>query len=358
MYGLFEFVQGISVWLMSVVGWVFDTITLTGIADWFRSAGVVWFVTNIIAALLVFIIGFLVSITLIWEERKVLGRLMDRRGTQVGVLGLFQNFADGLKAFIKEIIIPTEVDKWVYDAAPVILIGASALMIGLIPMSDSWTLVNLSIGLLLVFAVFSIAPFAILIGGWASNNKYTVMGGMRAAAQLISYEIPLLLSMVGVVILVGSFSFSDIVHFQEQNTWLFIPEILGFVVFTVAAIAEVERVPFDLPEAEAELVEGWQTEYGGMRFGLIMLSEYIRGFAACSVAVLLFFGGWAGPDWLWPEVWFILKVLILFAFWIWIRGALVRVTTKQILSLGWTRLMPLALVNIAVAVALKVTGVF
>ena len=358
MYGLYEFVNGIAVFLMQIVGWIFNTITLTGVANWFQSTGVVWFVTQALAALVVFIVAFLVSITFIWEERKILGRLMDRRGTQVGVLGLFQNFADGLKAFIKEIIIPTEVDKWIYNAAPVILIGASALMMGFIPMSDSWSIANISVGLLFVFAVFSIAPFAILIGGWASNNKYTVMGGMRAAAQLISYEIPLLLSMVGVVVLVGSFSFADIVHSQEQNTWLFIPEILGFIVFIVAAIAEVERIPFDLPEAEAELVEGWQTEYGGMRFGLIMLSEYIRAFVACSVAVLLFFGGWAGPDWLWPEIWFILKVLILFAFWIWIRGALVRVTTKQILSLGWTRLMPLALVNLAIAISLKVAGVF
>jgi NADH-quinone oxidoreductase subunit H len=358
MYGLYEFVQGISVWLMGIVGWIFDFITLQGVADWFRSSGVVWFLTNFIVALLVFIVGFLVSITFIWEERKVLGRLMDRRGTQVGVLGLFQNFADGLKAFVKEIIIPTEVDKWVYDAAPVILIGFSALMIGLIPMSDSWMLSNLPAGLLMVFAIFSIAPFAILIGGWASNNKYTVMGGMRAAAQLISYEVPLLLSLVGVVVLVGSFSFADIVHFQQSHTWLVIPQIIGFIVFTVAAMAEVERIPFDLPEAEAELVEGWMTEYGGMRFGLMMLSEYIRAYAACSVAVLLFLGGWDGPSFIWPEIWFILKVLMLFALWIWVRGALVRVTTKQILSLGWTRLLPLALVNLAVAVTLRVTGVF
>jgi len=359
MNGLYEFVQGISVWLMNMVGWIFDWITLHDVANWFRSAGVVQLLTNLLAALVVFIVGFLISITLIWQERKVLGRLMDRRGTQVGVLGLFQNFADGLKTFIKEIIIPTEVDEWVYNAAPVILIGGSAVMIGLIPLSDAFALTNLSTSLLLIFAIFSIAPFAILIGGWASNNKYTVIGGMRAAAQLISYEVPLLLSVVSVIILVGSFSLGDIVHFQENNgIWLGIPLFLGLLVFLISAIAEVERIPFDLPEAEAELVEGWMTEYGGMRFGLILLSEYIRGYVACSLLVLLFLGGWSGPSFIWPEIWFIIKVMLVFLIWIFIRGALVRVTTKQILSIGWTKLLPLALINIGIAVALKMSGVF
>jgi NADH-quinone oxidoreductase subunit H len=357
MNGLYLFLDGISAWLMSIVGWVFDFITLHGIADWFQSSGVVLFVTTFLAALIVFIVGFLISITFIWEERKILGRLMDRRGTQVGVLGLFQNFADGLKAFIKEIIIPDDVDKWLYNMAPVMLIGISCLMMGLIPLSPAFALANLNGGLLLIFAIFSIAPFAILIGGWASNNKYTVMGGMRAAAQLISYEVPLLLSLVGVVILAGSFNLMDIVQAQQHaGVWFIIPQFLGCVVFMVAAIAEVERIPFDLPEAEAELVEGWQTEYGGMRFGLIMLSEYVRGYAASMVAVILFLGGWDGPSFIWPEIWFIIKVLILFAVWIWVRGALMRVTTKQILGIGWKRLMPLALINLGIAIAIKMAG--
>ena len=357
MNGLYEFSYGIALWLMSVLAYIFNWLTLEGIATWLTSTNVVYFVTVVIVALIVFIVGFLVSITFIWQERKILGRLMDRRGTQVGVLGLFQNFADGLKAFIKEIIIPKDVDKWVYDAAPVILIGMSVLMIGLIPLSPDFALANLQTGLLLIFAIFSIAPFAILIGGWASNNKYTVMGGMRAAGQLISYEVPLLLSMAGVVILTGTFNLGEIVA-QQQSIWFFIPLFLGFIVFLTSIIAEVERIPFDLPEAEAELVEGWMTEYGGMRFGLIMLSEYVRGYAACGVAVILFLGGWNGPSFLWPEIWFLIKLFILFAIFIWVRGALVRVTTKQILNIGWTKLMPLALINIGVAVALKMTGVF
>jgi len=355
MNGLFEFAYGLSLWLMQVVAWIFNFIGLHDVADWFTSSGVVYFLTNAVAALIVFIVGFLISITFIWEERKILGRLMDRRGTQVGVLGLFQNFADGLKAFVKEIIIPKDVDIWVYNAAPVILIGMSCMMIGLVPLSPDFALANLQIGLLLIFAVFSIAPFAILIGGWASNNKYTVMGGMRAAGQLIAYEVPLLLSVASVVVLTGTFNLGEIVA-QQQNIWFFIPLILGFIVFLTSIIAELERIPFDLPEAEAELVEGWMTEYGGMRFGLIMLSEYVRGYAACSVAVILFLGGWNGPSFIWPEIWFILKVFILFAIFIWVRGALVRVTTKQILHIGWKVLMPLALVNLGIAIAIKMLG--
>jgi NADH-quinone oxidoreductase subunit H len=148
----------------------------------------------------------------------------------------------------------------------------------------------------------------------------------------------------------------EIVSFQQDNIWLIVPMFLGALVFFISVIAEVERIPFDLPEAEAELVEGWQTEYGGFRWGLIMLSEYVRGFAACGVFVLLFLGGWAGPDFIWPEVWFLIKMFLLFGLWIWVRGALMRVTTKQILSIGWTKLMPLALVNLGIAIALKMGG--
>jgi NADH-quinone oxidoreductase subunit H len=355
---LYSFAYGLALWICEVIAWVFNTIGATGIGGWLVTPGVVEFLQIIIVALIVFIVGFLVSITFIWEERKVLGRLMDRRGTQVGFLGLFQNFADGLKAFIKEIIIPKDVDKWVYDAAPVILIGISCFMIGLIPWGPDFYLANLTNGVLLVFAAFSIAPFAILIGGWASNNKYTVMGGMRAAGQLISYEVPLLLSVASVVVLSGSLNFLVIVQQQQDSIWYIFPLIIGFIVFIVALIAEIERIPFDLPEAEAELVEGWMTEYGGMRFGLVMLAEYVRAYVACSIAVLLFLGGWSGPSFIWPEVWFLLKVFLLFAFFIWVRGALLRVTTKQILGIGWKRLMPLALVNLGIAIALRMTGVF
>lgn len=359
MSALLTFFIGIATWIMGIIGWIFDFLTLHGIATWFRSPGVVQFVSYFIVALIVFIVGFLISITFIWQERKSLGRIMDRRGTQVGVLGLFQNFADGLKAFLKEIIIPIEVDHRVFDWMPVILIGSSAIMIGLIPLSDGWVMSNLTTGLLLIFAVFSIAPFAILIAGWASNNKYTVIGGMRSAAQLISYEVPLLLSVVGIVLLTGTngLNLATIVHVQESTIWFIVPQILGFFVFMVAIVAELERLPFDLPEAEAELVEGWMTEYGGMRFGLILLSEYIRGYAGSALAVILFLGGWSGP-FLPPEIWFIIKLFIVFGVFIWIRASVPRVRTDQILNIGWKRLMPLAPVNLVIAIVLKMAGWF
>jgi NADH-quinone oxidoreductase subunit H len=355
--GLYDFIHGIALWLLQVIAWFFNNILAWyGVGTWFVSPGVVEFLTTLLVALVVFIVGFLVSITFIWEERKILGRLMDRRGTQVGFLGLFQNFADGLKTFIKEHIVPDEVDKQLFNLAPVLLIAMSCFMICLIPIGPDFFMADLNAGLLLVFAVFSLAPFAILMAGWASNNKYTVIGGMRAAAQLIAYEVPLLLAVAAVVVIVGSFNFMEIVSFQQDNIWLIVPMFLGALVFFISVIAEVERIPFDLPEAEAELVEGWQTEYGGFRWGLIMLSEYVRGFAACGVFVLLFLGGWAGPDFIWPEVWFLIKMFLLFGLWIWVRGALMRVTTKQILSIGWTKLMPLALVNLGIAIALKMGG--
>ncbi|MEM0448822.1 MAG: NADH-quinone oxidoreductase subunit NuoH [Methanomassiliicoccales archaeon] len=357
--GLYEFVYGIALWLMQVLAWPFNNLLgWHGFAGWLVSPGVVHFLTTLLAALIVFIVGFLISITFIWQERKMLGRLMDRRGTQVGVLGLFQNFADGLKTFIKEHIIPEEVDKQLFDLAPVLLIAISCLMIGLIPLGPAFYMANLPAGLLLVFAVFSLAPFAILIAGWASNNKYTVIGGMRAAAQLIAYEVPILLSVASVVVLAGSLNFFDIVSAQQATMWYVIPLFIGFLVFFISAIAEVERIPFDLPEAEAELVEGWMTEYGGFRWGLIMLSEYVRGFAASGLIVLLFLGGWSGPSFLWSEIWTVLKMFLVFGLFIWIRGALMRITTKQILSIGWTKLMPLALINLGIAIALKIGGWF
>jgi NADH-quinone oxidoreductase subunit H len=357
--GLYQFVYGIALWLMQVIAWPFNNLLgWESVGGWFVSPGVVDFLTTLLAALIVFIVGFLISITFIWQERKTLGRLMDRRGTQVGFLGLFQNFADGLKTFIKEHIIPDEVDKQLFNLAPVLLIAMSCLMMCLIPLGPAFYLANLPAGLLVVFAVFSLAPFAILMAGWSSNNKYTVMGGMRAAAQLIAYEVPILLSVAAVVVLAGSLNFFDIVAVQQDTVWFIIPLIIGFIVFLISAIAEVERIPFDLPEAEAELVEGWMTEYGGFRWGLIMLSEYVRGFAASGLIVLLFLGGWDGPSFIWPEIWTMLKMFMVFGLFIWIRGALFRVTTKQILSLGWTKLMPLALVNLGIAIALKMGGWF
>ncbi len=359
---IWQLLGGLIHWLLvDIIGAFVGWLGFHGLEAWLGSPGVLNFVTILIVALIVFVVGMLVSITLIWQERKTLGRLMDRRGTQVGPIGLFQNFADALKVLVKEHIVPEAADSLVYNLAPVVIIGTSLMMFVTLPYSPGFYVSNPQLGLLLTLALFGIVPFAVLLGGWASNNKYTLIGGMRAAAQIIAYEVPLLLSVVGVVILTGSLNFFEIVQWQQDNVWLIAPMIIGAFTFVISMVAELERVPFDLPEAEAELVEGWGTEYGGMRFGLIMMSEYARGFVGSSIITLVFLGGWDMPDFLNVipvGLWFLLKVFMVFGIIIWVRGALPRVRTDQILNLGWKRLLPLAAINIAIAIVFKTAGVF
>jgi NADH-quinone oxidoreductase subunit H len=359
---LYEGFQQLVSWLMWLIGdWFWAGIVLGGnedswwywVTEFLTNDQTVWLITILLVCVTVFVGAFLASLWVIWIERKVLGRMMDRRGTQVGWLGGFQNFADGIKTMLKEIIIPQDSDKKLYTYAVVLIIACSAMLLGLIPWSEFWYAVNVPMALLLGLAVFSVAPFAILIGGWASNNKYTVIGGMRAAAQLIAYEVPLLLVVVSVVIMVGSLNFNDIVIWQIENVWLIAPLIIGCITFFVAGLAEVERIPFDLPEAEAELVEGWQTEYGGFRWGLIMLCDYVRAYIVCLLITVLFLGGWAGPEPVPPEVWTLIKTFLVFFIMVWVRAAMVRIRTDQILKIGWRRLMPLAFINLVIVVLIK-----
>ncbi len=218
----------------------------------------------------------------------------------------------------------------------------------MVPFSPRIAASSAPLGLLVVMAAFSIAPIGVLTTGWACNNKYTLIGGMRSAAQLMAYEIPLLLSMAGVFLVAGSYNPMDIVA-QQQGMWNVVPQFLGFIVFIVCMLAEVERVPFDLPEAEAELVEGWTTEIGGLRLGLVFAAEYIRGFVGAMIATILFLGGWSGP-FLPGEIWFLLKVYGILIFFIILRWTVPRIRTDQILLLGWKRLLPLSLINLALAI--------
>ena len=359
---LYEGFQQLVSWLMWVIGdWFWAGVVLDGnedswwywVTEFLTDNQTVWFFTILLVCVTVFVGGFLAGLWVIWIERKVLGRMMDRRGTQVGWLGGFQNFADGIKTLLKEIIIPRDADKKLYTYAVVMILATSVMLLGLIPWSEFWYAVNVPLALLLGLAVFSLAPFAILIGGWSSNNKYTVIGGMRGAAQLIAYEVPLLLVVVSIVIMVGSLNFNDIVTWQIENVWLIAPLILGCITFFVAGLAEVERVPFDLPEAEAELVEGWQTEYGGFRWGLIMLCDYVRAYIVALLITVLFLGGWAGPEPVPPEVWTLIKTFLVFFVMVWVRAAMVRIRTDQILKIGWRRLMPLAFINLVIVVLIK-----
>ncbi len=319
-------------------------------------------------------IGFTNVIIVVYLERKIAGRIMDRRGPMLSLnslkeiasdlagyapeynwktttyagIGILQNVADGIKFFCKEIIVPDKADRLLYTIGPVIFISSSILLLVMVPFSPRIAASSAPLGLLVVMAAFSIAPIGVLTTGWACNNKYTLIGGMRSAAQLMAYEIPLLLSMAGVFLVAGSYNPMDIVA-QQQEMWNVVPQFLGFIVFIVCMLAEVERVPFDLPEAEAELVEGWTTEIGGLRLGLVFAAEYIRGFVGAMIATILFLGGWSGP-FLPGEIWFLLKVYGILIFFIILRWTVPRIRTDQILLLGWKRLLPLSLINLALAI--------
>tara|TARA_B100000902_G_scaffold113687_1_gene114792 strand:- start:3483 stop:4715 length:1233 start_codon:yes stop_codon:yes gene_type:complete len=352
------------------------------LADWFASEGGIVTLAWIYAVNIAFAVGMTNLILVIHLERKIAARIQDRRGPMLSLrafrelgedlageaptwrfkgnysgIGIIQNMADGIKAITKELIIPNKADKFLFSMGPIIFISSSVFLLVLFPLSDRFAASAAPAGLMVIMAAFSIAPIGVLTSGWASNNKYSMIGGMRSAAQLMSYEIPLLLSMAGVFLLAGSYNPVDIVEQQRESTWLFglpmwnfIPQFIGFIVFMICILAEVERVPFDLPEAEAELVEGWTTEYSGIRYMLFLAAEYIRGFAGAAVATILFLGGWAGPWPVPPEIWFLLKVYLIIIFWIFIRWTVPRIRTDQILELGWKKLLPLSLINILIVI--------
>lgn len=352
------------------------------LADWFASEGGIVTLAWIYAVNIAFAVGMTNLILVIHLERKIAARIQDRRGPMLSLrafrelgedlageaptwrfkgnysgIGIIQNMADGIKAITKELIIPNKADKFLFSMGPIIFISSSVFLLVLFPLSDRFAASAAPAGLMVIMAAFSIAPIGVLTSGWASNNKYSMIGGMRSAAQLMSYEIPLLLSMAGVFLLAGSYNPVDIVEQQREATWFFglpmwnfIPQFIGFIVFMICILAEVERVPFDLPEAEAELVEGWTTEYSGIRYMLFLAAEYIRGFAGAAVATILFLGGWAGPWPVPPEIWFLLKVYLIIIFWIFIRWTVPRIRTDQILELGWKKLLPLSLINILIVI--------
>ena len=320
---------------------------------------------DLVLALAVLIFGAILlgasminTIMLIWFERKLLGRFMDRRGAMhVGYAGLLQNFADGLKLFRKNTFRPREADTLGFYSGPAAYMITSLLLFGVLPISTGWSSGSLPLSLLLALAIFSFAPLFIFVSAWSSNNKYSLIGGMRSAAQMIAYEVPILLAVVAVVILAGSFDLNVIVA-EQQNYWFWIPLFLALIVFVAGMLAEMERIPFDLPEAEAELVEGWNTEYGGMLFAFFMLADYVRALVGSILVVLLFLGGWTLPTWV-PSAatsfplagifWFMVKTYLVFGLFVWVRASLPRVRTDQLLRVGWNRMIPLALLSIVLA---------
>ena len=301
-----------------------------------------------------------------WLERKLLGRMQLRYGpNRAGPFGLLQPIADLVKLLRKESFFPASAIDFLYIAAPAVAGFTALAAFSVIPFGPVWHVggyditgwvANVSIGLLLIFALGAIGIYAFLVGGWASESKYSLLGSMRTAAQLVSYEVSLALSVLGVVIMSGSLSLVEIAVKQQETIWYAGPQFVGLVVFFIAGIAETNRPPFDLPEADTELVAGYHTEYGGMRWGLFQTAEYINLITLSALAVTLFFAGWHGPYAPLGPLWFLLKVFVFISVFIWIRASVPRLRYDQLMRFGWKILLPVATIN-AVITALLVVWV-
>ena len=284
---------------------------------------------------------------LIWVERRLLGLWQERFGpNRVGPLGMFQSAADMIKIFTKEDWIPPFADKHVFVLAPTIVVIATLMSFAVVPFAPGIGVADSNIALLFFLAMSSLTAYSVVLAGWASNSKYALLGGMRAAAQLLSYEVFMGLSLMGVVLLAGSFDMRRIVDAQAGG-WFVIPQCLGFLVFLTAGLAETHRAPFDIPEAEAELVAGYHAEYSGMKFGMFFVGEYLGVALISAMIVVLFLGGWQGP-WLPPLIWFALKTAFCICLFFLLRATFPRPRFDQFLSFGWKVLLPLVLVNLLI----------
>jgi NADH-quinone oxidoreductase subunit H len=308
----------------------------------------------------------------VWLERKVVGHIQNRWGpTRVGPFGLLQPLADGIKFLFKEDLTPPHVYKPLYIAAPILAVVFALTSIAVIPIGNPVTInglqiplqiTDVNIGLLVILGVTSLGVYGVALSGWSSNSKYSLLGGLRASAQMVSYEIALGLSLVGVLIMSGSFSLKEIVDAQRGFFWGFVPkwnifhgQFVAFFIYLTAAYAETNRVPFDLPEAETELVAGYHTEYSAMKFAMFFMAEYANMITVACLATVLFLGGWSGPVFgppllqaIMPVVWFLLKVFVFMFIYIWVRATLPRFRYDQLMAFGWKVLLPLAIANLVI----------
>ncbi|MGA2784687.1 MAG: NADH-quinone oxidoreductase subunit NuoH [Candidatus Bathyarchaeia archaeon] len=299
----------------------------------------------------------LVVIILTWYERKLLARMQLRIGPLYagGPGGILQPLADGVKLIFKEVMIPYRADQPLFLVIPLILVVLAAVPFAVIPFGQNWVIANLDVGLVFVFAMTSLFPSMILIFAWASNSKYPFLGGLRSLFQQVAYEIPMWISTLSVVLMAGSLNLVDIVNAQ-QKIWFIIPAFLSFIVFFISIMAELERLPFDLPEAEPELVAGWYTESSGAIFMLIFMGLYMKLYLMSSLATALFLGGWWGPAFLPQPAWFIIKTLIVTTFIIIPRGVYPRLRVDMLIKLGWNKLLIIAIGNVLVTVFLLNSG--
>ena len=301
--------------------------------------------------ILFLLVPVLVSVAMIvWLDRRVWAFVQKRRGPNVvGPFGLFQSLADALKYIFKEIIIPATSNKIIFILAPVVTMTLALIAWAVIPFSESFVLANINVGILYLFAVSSLGVYGIIMGGWASNSKYPFLGSIRSAAQMVSYEVSIGVIIINVLLCVGSLNLNDIV-IAQQNMWFVIPLFPMFVIFFISALAETNRPPFDLPEAEAELVAGYQTEYSGMMYAMFWLGEYANILLMCAMGAILFLGGWMSPIDVYPftlvpgALWLILKILLLFILFALVKAIVPRYRYDQLMRLGWKVFLPLSLI--------------
>lgn len=291
----------------------------------------------------------LVAAMLIWVERRLLSFWQERLGpNRVGPFGLLQVVADMIKIFTKEDWVPPFADKFSFVLAPAIIMTVILMSFSVVPFAPGVGVVDSNIGVLFVLAMASLGAYSVMLAGLSSDNKYALLGALRAAAQMISYEVFMGISILGVVALAGTFNLREIVLAQEENGWYVIPQFIGFVIFLIAGVAESHRLPFDIPEAEQEICAGYHTEYSGMKFGMFFVGEYLGLVLIASLITVLFFGGWLGPAFLPPIFWFALKAFMFIAFFILLRAAIPRPRYDQLMSYGWLFLLPVSLVNLLI----------
>ena len=300
--------------------------------------------------ILFLLVPVLVSVAMIvWLDRRVWAFVQKRKGPNVvGPFGLFQSLADALKYLFKEIIIPASSNKIIFVLAPIVTMTLALVSWAVIPFSEDFVLADINVGILYIFAVSSLGVYGIIMGGWASNSKYPFLGAIRSAAQMVSYEVSIGIIIINVLLCVGSLNLNDIV-IAQQNMWFIIPLFPMFVIFFISALAETNRPPFDLPEAEAELVAGYQTEYSGMMYAMFWLGEYANILLMCALGSILFLGGWLSPIDLYPfslipgTIWLILKILLLFFLFAIVKATVPRYRYDQLMRLGWKIFLPLSL---------------
>ncbi|MFB1011443.1 MAG: NADH-quinone oxidoreductase subunit NuoH [Thiopseudomonas sp.] len=312
-------------------------------------------IVSVFKAIVILLVVVLAGALLSFVERRLLGLWQDRYGpNRVGPGGMFQIVADMIKMFFKEDWTPPFADKLIFTLAPIIAMSTLLIAFIVIPVTPGWGVADLNIGLLFFFAMAGLTVYAVLFAGWSSSNKFALLGGLRAAAQTLSYEVFLGLSLMGIVAQVGSFNMRDIVAYQGENLWFIIPQFFGFMTFFIAGVAVTHRHPFDQPEAEQELADGYHVEYAGMKWGMFFVGEYIGIVLVSALLATLFFGGWLGPFGLLPELpllWFGLKTAFFIMVFILLRASLPRPRYDQMMAFGWKVCLPLTLVNLLVTAA-------